>query len=87
MVVLPNFKCNNTQSQICMEAKFVKYPYKSTEKNFNPLDMIHTNIYDMKLIPTRAGKKYLITLLMIILDIVMFICYQVSMTEVENQLD
>ena len=43
-----------------MESKYVKHPYKSVERNFNPLDLIHIDIYDMKSTPSRGGKKYFI---------------------------
>lgn len=42
--VLPNFECNKIQYQICAEAKFAKYPYKSVERNLNPLDLIHGHL-------------------------------------------
>ena len=54
--------------------KFVKHPYKSVERNSKTLDLIHTDICDMKSTPSRGGKKYFITLLMTALDFVMYIC-------------
>ena len=34
---------------------------KSIERNSNPLDLIHTDICDMKSTPSRGGKIYFIT--------------------------
>ena len=44
-----------------MNSKFIKHPYKSVERNSNTLDLIHTDICDMKSTPSRGGKKYFIT--------------------------
>jgi len=59
--VLPKVECNKSKCQICIESKFVKHPYKYIERNSNPLDLIHTDICDMKSTPSRGGKKYFIT--------------------------
>jgi len=42
-------------------SKYVKHSYKSFERNSNPLDLIHTDLCDMKSIPSRGGKKYFIS--------------------------
>ncbi|PHT44480.1 hypothetical protein CQW23_13638 [Capsicum baccatum] len=59
--VLLNFECNKSKCQTCVESKYAKHPYKSVERNSNPLDLVHTDICDMKSTPSRAGKKYSIT--------------------------
>ena len=59
--VLPGFKCDKSKCEICVESKFVKHPYKSVEINSKTLDLIHTDICDMKSTPSRGGKKYFIT--------------------------
>ena len=46
---------------VWVESKFVKHPYKSAERNSKTLDLIHTDICDMKSTPSRGGKKYFIT--------------------------
>ncbi|KAL3339253.1 hypothetical protein AABB24_028076, partial [Solanum stoloniferum] len=61
--VLPDFKCDKSICEICVESKFVKQPYKFVDWNSKPLDLIHTDICDMKLTPSRDGKKYFITLI------------------------
>ena len=39
-----------------------EHSYKSVERNSNPLELIYTDICDMKSTPSRGGKKkYLIT--------------------------
>ncbi len=95
--VLPNFQCNKSKCQVCVESKYAKHPYKSVERNSNPLELIHTDICDMKSTPTRGGKKYFITFI----DDCTRYCYVYLLngkdeaietyrqykTEVENQLD
>lgn len=54
--ILPKFECNKSKCQICVESKNAKHPYKSVERNSNPLELIHTDICDMKSTPSR-GKK------------------------------
>ncbi|CAL1356033.1 unnamed protein product [Linum trigynum] len=61
MEVLPKFECNKSKCQVCVESKFAKHPYKSIERTSEPLDLIHTDICDMKSTPSRGGKKYFIT--------------------------
>ena len=61
MEILPKFECNKSKCQVCVESKFAKHPYNLVERNSEPLDLIHTDICDMKLIPSHGGKKYFIT--------------------------
>ena len=53
--VLPDFKCDKSKCEICVENKFVTHPYKSVERNSKTLDLIHTDICDMKSTPSRGG--------------------------------
>ena len=39
----PNLKC-----EVCVEAKLTKAPFKSVERKTKPLELIHTNICDLK---------------------------------------
>ena len=48
--------------------KYVEHSYKSVERNYNPLELIYSDICDMKLTPSRDGKKYLLLLLRISLE-------------------
>ena len=43
--VLPDFKCDKSKCEICVESKFVRHPYKFIEQNSKTLDLIHTDIY------------------------------------------
>ena len=47
-------------SNLC-KSKYAKHPYKFVERNSNPLELIHTDICDMKSTPSRGGKKHFIT--------------------------
>ena len=44
-----------------MESKYVEHSSKSVERNSNPLELIYTDICDMKSIPSRDEKNYLAT--------------------------
>ena len=57
-----------------MESKYFEHSYKSAERNSNLLELIYTHIYDMKLTPFHGGKKYLLLLLRIALEMTMSIC-------------
>ena len=48
--------------QVCVESKFSNPPFHSVDNRLSePLDLIHTDICDMKSIPSRGGNKYFIT--------------------------
>ena len=61
MEIFSKFECNKSKCQVCVESKFAKHLYNSVERNSEPLDLIHTDICDMKSIPSHGGKKYFIT--------------------------
>ena len=57
-------KCHidhNIKCQICVEAKLTKTPFYTVERSSKPLDLIHSDICDLKFVQTRGGKKYFIT--------------------------
>ena len=80
-----------------MKSKYAKHSYKSVERNYNPLELIYTDICDMKSTPSRGGKKCFINFI----DNCTRYCYVYLLngkdepietywqykTEVENQLD
>ena len=55
---MSNFEC---KCQVCVESKYADHSYKSVEGNYNPLEFIYTDIYDMKSTPFHGGIKYLVT--------------------------
>ena len=62
MGLLPKFDCPSEKCQVCVESKFSKPPFHSIDNRLSePLDLIHTDICDMKSIPSRGGNKYFIT--------------------------
>ena len=62
MGLLPIFDCPSEKCQVCVESKFSKPPFHSVDNIVSePLDLIHTDICDMKSIPSRGGNKYFIT--------------------------
>ena len=52
----PHYKC-----ETCVESKLTRSSFHSVERDTEPLDLIHTDICDLKYVPTRGGKKYFIT--------------------------
>ena len=98
MEYLPKCEINsNHKCEVCVEAKLRKSSFKSIERSMEPLELVHTDICDLKYIQTRGGKKYFITFIddctrycyIYLLRskdeaLEMFIHYK---NEVENQLD
>ncbi|GFP97577.1 retrovirus-related pol polyprotein from transposon tnt 1-94 [Phtheirospermum japonicum] len=52
---------NKSKCEIGVEAKMTKLPFKSVERSTTPLELIHTDVCDLKFVQTRGGKKYFIT--------------------------
>ena len=98
MECLPKFKLDPSHKcEICVESKLTRTSFQSIERSSEPLELIHSDICDMKFIQTRGGKKYFLTLI----DDCIRYCYvyllrskdqalemfQHFKNEVENQLD
>ena len=98
MECLPKFKIDpNHKCDICVESKLTRTSFQSIERSSEPLELIHSDICDLKFIKTRGGKKYFLTLI----DDCTRYCYvyllrskdealemfQHFKNEVENQLD
>ena len=80
MGLLPIYYCPSEKCQVCSESKFSKPPFHSVDKRVSePLDLIHTDICDMKSIPSRGGNKYFITFIDDCRGIVMFTCLVAKM--------
>lgn len=59
---IPAFQIDSKHKpKTCVEAKLTKSFFKSLEKTTEPLDLIHSDVRDLKLIQTREGNKYFIT--------------------------
>ena len=95
---LPKFKLDqNHKCEICVESKLTRAYFQSIERSSEPIELIHSDICDLKFIQTRSGKKYFLTLI----DDCTRYCYvyllrskdkalemfQHFKDEVENQLD
>ena len=60
--LLPKFEIDfDHKCKTCVEAKIARASFKSVERKTKPLDLIHSDVCDMKSIQTRDGKKYFIT--------------------------
>ncbi|GJY86854.1 retrovirus-related pol polyprotein from transposon TNT 1-94 [Tanacetum coccineum] len=59
---IPNFHIDSKyKCETCVEAKLTRSSFKSVKWKTEPLDMIHTDICDLKSLPTKGGNKYFIT--------------------------
>jgi transposase InsO family protein len=74
---------SNKRCEICVEAKMAKLPFPSVERNTAPLDLIHTDVCDLKFVQTRGGKKYFITFI----DDCTRFCYVYLLRSKEEALD
>ena len=52
--LLPNFHINpNHKCETCVDTKLAITPFHFIEKNTKPLELIHSDIYDLKFVQTR----------------------------------
>ena len=59
---IPKFDIDsNHKCPTCVEAKLTRLSFHTVQRNTEPLDLIHTDVCDLKTIPTRGGNKYFIT--------------------------
>ena len=62
MNLLPSFSIDfKHKCEVCVEAKMAKPPFHSIERNTEPLDLIHSDICDLKFVQTIGRKRYFIT--------------------------
>ncbi|XXG54031.1 hypothetical protein AAC387_Pa03g2009 [Persea americana] len=57
-------KCSFDSSikcETCVEAKLTRTSFQSIEKTSEPLQLIHSDICDLKFVQTKGGKKYFLT--------------------------
>ena len=47
--------------ETCVEAKLTRSSFHTIEGNTEPLDLIHSDVCDLKSVQTRGGNKYFIT--------------------------
>ena len=59
---IPTFQIDaKYKCETCVEAKLTRLSFQSVERHTEPLDLIHNDICDLKLVQTRGGNKYFIT--------------------------
>ena len=60
--LIPDFQIDTKHKcQTCVEAKLTRSSFQTIERNTEPLDLIHSDICDLKFVQTRGGNKYFIT--------------------------
>ena len=47
--------------ETCVEAKLTRSPFHGVERNTLPLDLIHSDVCNLKFVQTRGDNKYFIT--------------------------
>ena len=59
---IPTFQIDvKHKCETCVEAKLTKSSFQSVERHTKPLDLIHSDICDLKLVQKRGGNKHFIT--------------------------
>ena len=59
---IPSFQIDSKQKcEICVEAKLTRSSFQTIERNTEPLELIHSDVCDLKFVQTRGGNKYFIT--------------------------
>ena len=59
---IPTFQIDaKHKCETCVEAKLTRSSFQSVERHTEPLDLVHSDICDLKLLQTRGGNKYFIT--------------------------
>ena len=59
---IPTFPINaKHKCETCVETKLTRSSFQNIERHAEPLDLIHSDICDLKLVQTRGGNKYFIT--------------------------
>lgn len=69
--LLPKFNIKMDKCTTCMLTKITRKV--NVEENSKILELIHSDLCDLHGTPSLGGNKYFMTLMMIIVDIVMFI--------------
>uniref|UniRef100_A0A2N9F9L9 Integrase catalytic domain-containing protein n=1 Tax=Fagus sylvatica TaxID=28930 RepID=A0A2N9F9L9_FAGSY len=60
--LLPKFQIDtNHKCETCVEAKLTRTPFHSIERSSDPLELIHSDVCDLKFVQTRGGRKYFVT--------------------------
>ena len=59
---IPNLtNSEHSKCEICVEAKHFKKPFKTVERSFELLELIHSDLGDFKNYMSKWGKKYYMT--------------------------
>ncbi|GJT40199.1 pol polyprotein, partial [Tanacetum coccineum] len=59
---MPNYHIDSkNKCKTCIEAKLTRTSFKLVKRTTKPLDMVHTDICDLKSLPTKGSNKHFIT--------------------------
>jgi hypothetical protein len=60
--LLPKFQIDiNHKRETCVETKLTRTSFHSIERSSDPLELIHSDVCELKFVQTRGGRKYFIT--------------------------
>ena len=60
---IPTFQIDaKHKCETYVKAKLTRSSFQSVERHTEPLDLIHSDVCDLKLVHTRGGNKYFITI-------------------------
>ena len=60
---IPTFQIDaKYKCETCVEAKLTSLSFQSVEIHTKPLDLIHSDICDLKFVQTKVGNKYFVTI-------------------------
>ena len=65
--------------EICVEAKLTRTSFQTIERNTEPLELIHSDVCDLKFVKQEAVISILLLLSMIPQNTVMWICSKAKM--------
>lgn len=97
--LFPNISiARGSKCQTCVQAKQTQKPFKSIgQKSLAPLDLIHSDLCEMNGVLTKAGKRYMMTLIddatkwcyiyLVKTKDEALSCFKIYKAEVENQLE
>ena len=59
---IPTFQIDSKHKcETCIGAKLTRSSFRSVERHIRPLDLIHSDIFDLKFVQIRGDNKYFIT--------------------------
>jgi len=88
---------SSSRCEICVQGKYVRIPFHSITRNFEPVQLIHSDVCDSNIVLTRGGRRYFVTFIddyskfcytyLLKFKDEVFDWFKMYKTEAENQLE